>query len=232
MAAAAVDDGVDTIAATPHLRSDYPAVRPEDLDGHCAGLRAALKDMRIPLTIVSGAEVDLAWSLTASAEQLRQASYGGAGVAILVETPYGPLPPRFEEHVFDRFAAHGMRVLLAHPERNFTFQSDPRRLASMVERGVTVQVTAQALTRRSRRSRSTRLARSLVGDGLAHVLASDAHGPPGGRAVLSDGVAAAARLDRRRAGWMVTDAPAAILSGDPLTPPTRAGWRPFRRRAP
>ena len=55
-------------------------------------------------------------------------------------------------------------------------------------------------------------------DGHAHVLASDAHSgrqlrPP----ALGAGAAAAAELvGEERARWLVEDAPAAILAGEPL----------------
>ena len=57
---------------------------------------------------------------------------------------------------------------------------------------------------------------------MAHVIGSDAHSagefrPPN----LSSGVAAARAVDPRVAGWMVLDAPLAILAGEPL--PARPG---------
>ena len=59
-------------------------------------------------------------------------------------------------------------------------------------------------------------------EGIAHVIASDTHGAGGGRASLADAVAALRNEAPLRARWMVTDAPAAILAGDPLPPPPPA----------
>jgi tyrosine-protein phosphatase YwqE len=68
----------------------------------------------------------------------------------------------------------------------------------------------------------------MVSEGIAHVIASDAH-RPGGRGTLTDALEAVPKGDRARARWMVEDAPAAILAGDPLpTPPT--GRRVMRKR--
>jgi protein-tyrosine phosphatase len=79
------------------------------------------------------------------------------------------------------------------------------------------------------RSRTGRLARALVSEGLAHVIASDAHGPTvPGRMPLSAGVRVARDLVGPRADWMVTDAPAAVIAGEPLPPTpstTRRKWR-------
>ena len=116
-----------------------------------------------------------------------------------------------------RVAARGYRVLLAHPERNPTLQRNPRRLATLLEHGTLVQVTAGALLG-PRSSRSRRLATALMQERQAHVLASDRHGVAIKRTGLRDGVEAADREIGAYARWMVTDAPAAILAGAPLPP--------------
>jgi protein-tyrosine phosphatase len=114
----------------------------------------------------------------------------------------------------------GYRILLAHPERNPSFRAEPRRLERLVERGVLLQVTTQAVANDDPRSRSRWLAQGLVEHGLAHVIASDAHAATGIRGpLLSSAVIAARRLAPLRADWMVTDAPAAVLEGAPLPPP-------------
>ena len=95
-----------------------------------------------------------------------------------------------------------------------------------------LQITASALASPNRRSRSRRLARELVREGVAHVIASDRHGLKFTRTNLRDGVAAATTDAGARAMWMATEAPAAILAGDPLPPPPtpRPRWRiPTRR---
>ena len=218
LARAAVADGTEVIAATPHVREDHPAVHLEELADRCARVNEALAEHEIPLDVVVGAEVDVVWTRTASDEELRLATYGQAGTDMLLETPYGPLPPGFEDWVFSRLSLEGIRVTLAHPERNMSFQQSPERLAEMVSRGVLVQVTAGSLVGK-RKSESRKLARRLVDEGLAHVIASDTHRaaefrPPN----LSVGVAEASSAGEERARWMVTAAPQAILDGNPLPP--------------
>ena len=217
MARAAELDGVTTMAATPHVREDHPRVRPAELANRCLQLNDRLAAAGVGLTVVPGGEVDLLWAGRATEDHLRLVSYGQRGSDLLVETPYGLLPDRFEEILF-RLAVLGFRVLLAHPERNPTFQRSPERLEGLVRRGVLVQVTALSLARRNKRSRSRRLALGLVERGLAHVIASDAHSAAWREPDLSAGLAAAARVAKARANWMVTDAPAAILAGEPMPP--------------
>lgn len=211
--------GVRIITATPHARADHPRVRVEEIAGRCAFLEDQCRESGITLGVAPGAEVDLMWAAEADEKQLRLASLGQAGVYVLIETPYGPLPPAFEDRLFDYVTVHDMRVVLAHPERSPAFQKDPKRLAALVNRGVLVQVTAPSMLSR-RRSRSRKLAMRLISEELAHVIASDAHGPGAPRPpALDQAVQVAAGVNPRRAEWMVTAAPAALLRGEPLPPP-------------
>jgi len=228
--AAAAADGTRTLAATPHLRDDHPGVVVAELEERTRALAAAMRHAGVDIELVGGGEVDLRWAQDASDEELVAASYGRRGHDLLVETPYGRLPSHFEDHLF-RLSLRGFRILLAHPERSPSFQRDHRRLATLVEHGTLLQVTALSLSSTDRRSRSRRLAHDLVREGLAHVIASDSHGGHIPRTGLQDGVAAAARIAPRRAAWMVLDAPAAILAGEPLPPAPADGVdRPRRRR--
>jgi protein-tyrosine phosphatase len=218
LATAAARAGIHTIAATPHFRPDHPGVRPEELADRCAEVSAALNAATIDVAVVTAAEVDVTTALWASDEELRLASYHQAGAYLLVETPYTGLPEAFEDWLFT-IATRGFRILLAHPERNATFQRHPSRLENLVRRGTLVQVTAASLLG-ERRSRTRAFAERLVERGLVHVLASDSHRGAGWREPdLSLGVAAAAAIDPVRAEWMVTDAPAAILAGEDVVAP-------------
>ena len=117
LVAEAAAAGVTTIAATPHLRADHPAVRPFELAGRTARLQAALDGAGVAVELVSGGEVDLRWAQQAGEDELKAVSYGGHGRDVLAEVPYGELQPQFEDFVF-RLRAMGYRVLLAHPERS------------------------------------------------------------------------------------------------------------------
>lgn len=211
------DDGTRGVAATPHIRPDHPGVNPQELPGLASRLEDELRANGIELGVVHAGEVDLAWGLEASDQDLRAVSYRGLGKDMLVETPYGPLSSNFETLLFG-LAVKGYRILLAHPERNPTFQEDPQRVERMAANGTLLQVTASALTRPARTSRSAKLARRLIEGGHAHVVASDAHGAAApGRTGLAEGARVALDLvGKARAGWMVEAVPRAILQGEPL----------------
>jgi protein-tyrosine phosphatase len=234
LARAATECGTHLIAATPHLRWDHPGVRPEELAGRCRTLQDVLADQGVPLRVLPGAEVDLLWTATASADQLRLATYGQRGSDLLLETPYGPLPPNFEKLV-EGITDHGIRVLLAHPERNPTVQRDPTRVLELVKRGVLVQVTAMSLSQRTGGSKAASVSRWLIERGVAHVIASDCHSAGPRRSPdRSAAIAFAKSISRARAEWMLHENPQAIIAGEPLTPRPlgpagQATGTPFRR---
>lgn len=236
LARSAAADGVTVLAATPHLREDHPGVVPAELGARCERLRAELHAAGIPMEVVPGGEVDIHWAQAASDRELRLTSYGQRGAWLLVETPYGEIGDLFEELLFN-LNARGFRTLLAHPERNPTFQRKPERVRGLVERGNLTQVTAFALAHAPRRAPERRLAEWLVRSSLAHVLASDAHRAGGRRGIgLTEAAAEADRLVPGAGRYLTEEAPAAILAGNeparpPTAPRTSAATRLFDRLA-
>jgi protein-tyrosine phosphatase len=209
-------DGVRMVAATPHLRADHPRVDPNALAGQVAALQEAVDEAGIPVELIVGGEVDMAWAYRCGGDELRKVSYRQRGSDLLLEAPYAPLPPAFDGLVA-RLRERDYRILLAHPERNPTFQHEPARLAALVADGVLLQVSADSLTQLPRRSRTRRLAQSLVSERLADVLASDSHGTAAGRhPQLSEAAGVADRLASGSSDWLLVEAPAAILAGEPL----------------
>jgi protein-tyrosine phosphatase len=225
MARAAVAAGITTIAATPHLRSDFPGVRVEEIGERVAALQNELDDRQIPLTVISGAEVSLVWALEATDEELRLASYGQRGTDLLIETPSDV--SRLEQLLF-QVRGNGYRVTLAHPERSSEFRRDPAVLARLRDQGVLLQVNARPLT--GRRGSNGRAIDALCRDGLVHAVASDGHRGAAWRPVtaLADARESLSSLvGPGRAEWLVAEAPRAIIDGRPLPsePPTRVTGR-------
>jgi len=215
MARAAMATGIATIAATPHLRADFPDVHVEELADRCQKLSRALEHNRIPVRIVGGAEVSLIWALEAGHEHLRLASYGQRGNDLLIETP---VDVSGINQLLYPLRSRGYRITLAHPERSGAFQRHPEMLQSLTEQGVLLQVNADALLVQSKSSKR-KLTEYLLREGLAHSIASDAHRAAAWRRVtaLAEGVEAANSLiGRPRSTWMSCDAPAAIIAGSAL----------------
>jgi protein-tyrosine phosphatase len=212
---AAHADGITRIAATPHVRSDFPT-KPEVMERLVADVRALGADVEV----LPGGELDLQYLETLDDDALRRFGLGGNPNLLLLECPYAGWPLQLRDLVF-RLGVRGFSAVLAHPERNPSVQEDPERLRELVDAGVHVQLTAASVDGRLGR-RVAAAARTLLDTGLAHLIASDAHGP----SIRAIGMTAAAAAvdDRALAEWLTRDVPEALLASAPLPD------RPQRRR--
>jgi protein-tyrosine phosphatase len=218
--AAAAADGIEVLAATPHVRHDYPTT-PEAMEGAFEALRAAGP----PVELVRGGELDID-ELDRPKEELQRFALGGSSY-LLVETPYVGWPLDLADRLF-RLHVQGFHTVLAHPERNIDVQERPELLEPIVAGGVLVQLTAAAVDGRfGRQARAS--ARTLLDRRLAHLVASDAHAPD--IRAIGLGPAVASLGDDALARWLTLDVPRAVLAdveagegGEPaaLRPPPRA----------
>jgi protein-tyrosine phosphatase len=216
LCAAAAADGVEVIAATPHVRHDYPTT-PQQMEDALGALRAANPAVQV----IAGGELDLA-ELDRPKDELQRFGLGGTRW-LLVETPYWGWPLDLMERLF-QLRLSGFGVVLAHPERNADVQERPELLDPLVAGGTLVQLTAASVDGRLGR-RPERCARDLLDRRLAHLIASDAHAPDVRAVGL--GAATAALRDEELAHWLTVAVPESILH-DTETPP-RPENRPRRR---
>ena len=217
LARAAVEAGTRTILATPHINDD-PSIDPARIAAGLVELRAALAAAEIPLEVLPGGEIAIWRLIDLDDDTLRALALGG-GPYLLVESPFSPVIGDFEPMVLD-LHRRGHRVLLAHPERCPAFQKSPARLEGLVGAGALVQITAGSMAG-DFGSTVRRVTVSILREGFAHVVASDAHDaerrPPG----LQAGFAALKRdlpgvTDQ--AEWLTRLVPRAVLDGTPLPP--------------
>lgn len=218
MARVAVNDGITTIAATPHGFSGTPVSRRYSvprLRERLDELRTALERERLPLEVVPGTELLSDASLPERLKAGELLPYGDSRT-VLLEFPNHATPATLEQGIFMLQVA-GYRVLLAHPERLRVVQDDPNALISLIERGVFTQLTAEALTGKQGR-KLQELSETLVRHALIHVMASDAHGPHVDRMPLLSAARrrAAELIGEAAASALVQHTPAALLSDGPV----------------
>ncbi len=226
MARSAVDDGIRAVAATPHVRDDYPTDA-DEMEHVVGTVRAALAEHSIPLELLTGGEIALDMLPQLSDAALRRFGLGGNPRYLLLEPPYRGWPLGLEQTVFE-LQLRGFSVVLGHPERNDTVQEMPERLERLVEMGTLIQLTAASVDGRLG-PRAQKTALRLLELELAHLLASDAHAPT----VRQVGMSAASRTigDEALARWLTDEVPAAIVADGELPPrPKRPGRRWNLRR--
>jgi protein-tyrosine phosphatase len=225
LARLAAAEGVEAIAATPHVRGDFPTTA-EQMERGVADLRADFEAAGIAMRVLHGGEIALERLDELSREELERFTLAQTGRYLLLETPYFGSPLALAPAVRSLRASE-VTPVVAHPERNGDVQRNPRLLETLVELGALVQLTAASLDGRfGRRTRKT--AQVLLTLRLAHMIASDAHGPELRQAGLSAAVAAVG--DDAVAHYLVEEVPHAVSTGLPVRPPPRLRGRRLRWR--
>lgn len=214
LARQAVNDGIERVCATPHIRHDHD-VRIAELAARVEDLNSRLRMADLPLSVLPGGEV-----AEMAVEGLTDEELGvvalGAGRWILLEPRPGPLTDTLHERVA-HLAARGHRALIAHPERHLSADMY-ERLAALVDAGALVQATADFFLREP----TAEGMRALAGSGLVHVLGSDAHSSHSGRPLhLAEAFAVLAGIEAvaDHIEWMRDTAPRAIVEGDEVVLP-------------
>jgi protein-tyrosine phosphatase len=214
MARQAVNDGIEAICATPHIRHDHD-VKIEEVGERVEALNARLWDEGLPLTVLQGGEVAETAVERLSDEELNQVALG-SGRWILLEPAPGPLTTVLLGRVV-RLAERGYRALVAHPERHLSADMY-ERIAALIAVGALVQATADFFLRERFADGMLALAEA----GLVHVLSSDAHSSRGGRPVhMREALERLAAVDTvaPHIEWMRDTAPRAIVKNEDLELP-------------
>ncbi len=192
MARIAVNDGIRVMACTPHI---YPGLYLNNAAGIQAArdaLQAALDDKGIALQLTTGADVHLVPGLV---EGLRAGTIPSLHRSryVLLEPAHHVAPPRCAESVFQLVAA-GYVPVITHPERlTWIEKGGFDVMVELVRNGAWLQVTAASLTGLFG-PRPKYWAERLLGEGLTHILASDAHSSTRRVPVMSEGRTVAEKL--------------------------------------
>lgn len=215
----AVQDGIQHIVATPHA------------DSHYTYNREAFADRLERLQQMAGGtpRFSLGCDFHLSHENLEDAFSHphrytiGNTAYLLVEFSHDFIPQQMTGALL-QLIEKGLTPVITHPERNPLLHNDLRRLRQWIDDGCLVQITANSLTgywgEQARRS-----ARSLLEQGMVHVLASDAHDSRRRVPMLSGARDLVTQWHGEElARILVEDNPRAIVSGEKVrTSSARAG---------
>jgi protein-tyrosine phosphatase len=176
MAQQAVQQGTDTLVATPHRGwSLRTPPTPDVIKERVARLQAELDWARIPLKIVPGLEIKIGPNV---AQDLQEGTLGTLGEGsrwALIEMPFGHIPAdAFKQ--FQEVRDAGYKIVMAHPERYSEIQKSRSFLQDCADFGMAFQLTSGSLLGRFG-DRAQITAESILRrvDDWPLVIASDTH---------------------------------------------------------
>jgi protein-tyrosine phosphatase len=172
MAKKAVEQGIDTIVATPHhLNNQYENPKQTIID-RVVEFNKVLLEEKIDLNVLPGQETRIYGELVEGYESgeilpIDHTQY------VLVEFSSSHVP-RYTEKLFYDLQMKGLIPVLVHPERNQEIIEHPELLYQLVKKGALTQVTAASICGDfGKKIKSFSL--QLIEANLTHFIASDAH---------------------------------------------------------
>lgn len=214
MARIAQSDGIATIIATPHQLGAHTHNQGSLIRQRVDELQELVKRQGIPLEILPGADVRIEPDMIADLLSGKVLTLADKRRHVLLELPhelYFPLEPLIE-----RLHSAGFTGVLSHPERNQGILKQRRVLASLVEQGCLMQVTAGSING-TFGPECQELAQWMLAEDLVHIVATDAHGPNSRRPLMSRAfqqVSVLAGADRARE--LCCSNPAKVARGEPV----------------
>ena len=171
----AARDGIREMVLTPHIYfgrwdNSLPILRPR-----FEAFTRLVESKGIPIRLHLGAEVHL---LVESIAMLERGEIPFLGVwesepAMLIELHDGSIPP-YTSTAMRIIRRHGVRPIIAHPERNRAVMKAPDRVEELLAEGCLLQLTAGSLTG-GFGSAAEAAAHALLSRGRVSFVATDAH---------------------------------------------------------
>jgi protein-tyrosine phosphatase len=169
-----IEDGIDTIVATPHVYHEISRIENlAQITAKVTELQDLAKKNNLNITILQGAEIffdsDLKKKLYAQKEflTLNNSDY------FLLEFPLNFIFPGVKDFLFD-ILVEGLVPIICHPERNQILQANPQILFEYVQMGALSQLNAGSF-RGDFGSDVHAAALNFLKSNLVHVIATDTH---------------------------------------------------------
>jgi protein-tyrosine phosphatase len=232
MARSLARSGFRIVAATPHLicGTDWmPSV--DTICSQVADLNRQLDENGIALEIVAGMEIAIDPQIPKLLTTDRLLPLG-ACACVLIEPGFQVHPPGWEQLLF-AIQASGHPVLLAHPERCFCLDTDPKVMDRLVASGVYLQVNWCSFTGRYGPS-ATRAAHLMAAGGQIHCLGTDSHHPADLTAETIQAIASQLidMIGRKNFHRLTCDNPGRLLNGEAPRPMQPVASMPGKAKKP
>lgn len=173
MARIAVSEGITGMIATPHFIEKDREIEKEKILESVANLNRELRERGVDLQIFPGQEVFLTPGVPELYEKGRLLALGGQDKYLLVELPIMSIPVYAADVIYS-LILKGVRVIIAHPERNRDIARQPEKINEFIEIGALVQVNTLSLLGVFG-SGAKGAATFFIKKGLTHFLATDCH---------------------------------------------------------
>jgi protein-tyrosine phosphatase len=175
MARHAANAGITKIVTTPHITPGRYDNTMASIQPVFENLKAAIKEQDIPIEISFAAEIrfdPIIIDMVNNDTLPVLGEYEGERI-ILLEFPHSHIPPGSED-LIRWLAERGVRVLIAHPERNGSVLGNIEKITPLIKMGCLLQITAGALTGVFNED-PRECALELLKRGWVSIIASDAH---------------------------------------------------------
>ncbi len=163
------EDGISHIFATPHILDGLYPFTTAVIISSVGQLRSHLPQ---GLELHYGADVRITPDLPERVCANIVPTLGSSGY-LLVELPGFVVPPNLDSLVFG-LLDKGITPVITHPERHFRMMNDLHGLRRLRECGAVSQITAMSLTGGFGKT-VRKVAFGMIENGLADIVASDAH---------------------------------------------------------
>lgn len=173
LAQSAVNEGIRHTILTPHHNRLWVTNEKDDVKKLAIEVQAAINEANIPLTVSPSQEIRMNEEFSEELFAGNYLSLDGDGKYYLVEFSWREFPS-FARGYLQAMIDAGITPVIAHPERQYPFISDPSLLKELIEMGCISQITATSILG-GYSSEIQDAAHSMMEDNLIHVIASDAH---------------------------------------------------------
>ena len=176
MAKEAVDEGIQTIIATPHHKNGKYDNGKKHIIDNVKSLNTTLELEKIPLKILPGQEVRIYGELVEDYKQGEILTLADT-IYLFIEFPSSSVPRYAEKLLYD-IQNIGLIPIIVHPERNKELLEYPEILYKLIRNGALSQVTAGSVAGYFGKS-IKKFSHQLIEHNLTHFIASDAHNTHG-----------------------------------------------------
>ncbi|MCM3747594.1 protein tyrosine phosphatase [Paenibacillus pasadenensis] len=215
LAAAAVQEGITDIIATPHHANGVYWNPGAEVTALLERSQQLLTERGFSLRLHAGQEIRVHAELLDNLESGELLTLAGTSY-MLLEMPTEEIPAEMSELIYE-LTLLGIRPVIAHPERNMTALREPHLLEELIQAGAWTQVTTHSLLGLYGKT-FEKGAWSMMRNGLIHLVSSDAHHPRRRGFRLAESYSLiASRMGGQARLYFEANA-ARLLSNEPLEP--------------